>query len=105
MTFFYSPYNLDRLDEKGVFMGNQTWQLQEAKNKFSQLVEKARKFGPQVVTKHGKEAVVILSFEDYKKMVHPENNLIDFLQNSPLSKAKIDFSSLRQKDKPRDITL
>ncbi len=86
-------------------MNDQIWQLQEAKNKFSQLVEKARKFGPQIVTKHGKEAVVVLSFEDYKKMIRPKNNLIEFLRKSPLSQSGIDFSALRQKDKPRDIRL
>ena len=86
-------------------MNDQTWQLQEAKNKFSQLVERARKFGPQIVTKHGKEAVVVLSFEDYKKMIRPKDNLIDFLRKSPLSQCEIDFSALRQKDKPRDIKL
>ncbi len=86
-------------------MNDQTWQLQEAKNKFSQLVEKARKFGPQIVTKHGKEAVVVLSFEDYKKMIPSEGNLIEFLRKSPLAQSEIDFSTLRQKDKPRDIIL
>ncbi len=53
-------------------MNDQKWQLQEAKNKFSQLVEKARKFGPQIVTKHGKEAVVVLSFKDYKELISPK---------------------------------
>ncbi len=86
-------------------MNDQTWQLQEAKNKFSQLVEKARKFGPQIVTKHGKEAVVVLSFEDYKKMIRPKDNLVEFLRKSPLSQSEIDCSALRQKDKPRDIIL
>ncbi len=86
-------------------MNDQTWQLQEAKNKFSQLVEKARKFGPQIVTRHGKEAVVVLSFEDYKKMIRPKDNLVEFLRKSPLSQSEIDFSALRQKDKPRDIIL
>ncbi len=40
-------------------MGN-VWQLQEAKNKFSKLVDKARHDGPPIVTKHGKESVIIL---------------------------------------------
>ena len=86
-------------------MKDQIWQLQEAKNKFSSLVEKARKSGPQIVTKHGKEAVVILSFEDYKKLVPHKNNLIEFLRKSPLSQSGIDFSTLRQKDKPRNVKL
>jgi antitoxin Phd len=37
------------------------WQLQEAKNKFSNLVETAQRKGPQIVTKHGKEAVVVVT--------------------------------------------
>ncbi len=86
-------------------MKDQIWQLQEAKNKFSNLVEKARKSGPQIVTKHGKEAVVILSFEDYKKLIPHKNNLINFLRKSPLSQSGIDFSTLRQKDKPRNVKL
>lgn len=43
-----------------------TWQLQDAKSKFSHLVEKALHNGPQFVTKHGNNAVVILSFEEYQ---------------------------------------
>jgi len=99
--------NLDWLDKYGevFFMKDQIWQLQEAKNKFSQLVENARRSGPQIVTKHGKEAVVILSFEDYKKMIPHKNNLIEFLRKSPFAQSGIDFSILRQKDKPRNIKL
>ena len=80
-----------------------TWQLQEAKNKFSNLVEKAQRNGPQVVTKHGKEAVVILSIDDYKKLTKPETNLSVFLQNSPLSKMELNIT--RNKDVPRDVEI
>ena len=44
------------------------WQLQEAKAKFSQLVQKALDEGPQTVTRHGKEVAVLVSAEDYKKL-------------------------------------
>ena len=80
-----------------------TWQLQEAKNKFSQLVEKAQHEGPQFVTKHGKESVVVLSVEVYKKMVKPKTNLLQFIQKSPLSKTLIDIE--RDKSLGRDIEL
>ena len=43
-------------------MKDNTWQLQEAKSKFSQLVEDAMHKEPQIVTKHGDKAVVVLSF-------------------------------------------
>jgi len=80
-----------------------SWQLQEAKSKFSQLVEKAMKHQPQIVTKHGDEAVVILSVEDYKKMIAPESSLLDFFDNSPLKGMELDCQ--RAKDLPRDIEL
>jgi prevent-host-death family protein len=48
-----------------------TWQLQEAKAKFSQLVQKALDEGPQTVTRHGKEVAVLLSADDYKKLQRP----------------------------------
>ena len=79
------------------------WQLQEAKNKFSNLVDKAQKHGPQIVTKHGKDAVVVLSIEEYNKLVKPKTSLVHFFQNSPLAKEEIDFE--RSKEQPRDIEL
>jgi prevent-host-death family protein len=45
-----------------------TWQLQEAKAKFSQVVEKAMKGEPQLVTKHGEKAVVVLDYEAYQRL-------------------------------------
>jgi prevent-host-death family protein len=79
------------------------WQLQEAKNKFSNLVERAQQEGPQIVTKHGKEAVVVLSVDDYKKITKPKDSLVDFLQKSPLGGMELDLS--RNKNPPRDVAL
>lgn len=83
-------------------MGN-VWQLQEAKNKFSNLVDKARHKGPQVVTKHGKESVVIIAIEDYQKLNKPTSDLISFLKKSPLSDISLDLT--RDKSSSRDIEL
>jgi prevent-host-death family protein len=44
------------------------WPLHEAKQHFSELVERARNEGPQVVTKYGKEAVVVVSAEEYRHL-------------------------------------
>lgn len=62
-----------------------SWQLQEAKSKFSQIVNQALEEGPQVVTRHGKEVVVIISIGDYQKMAGPKPSLLELLLNSPLS--------------------
>ena len=79
------------------------WQLQEAKNKFSNLVERAQKEGPQVVTKHGKEAVVVLSADDFRKLTRSKTSLRQFLQKSPLAGIELDIS--RDKSAPRDVSL
>ena len=55
----------------------------------------AQKEGPQIVTKHGKKAVVVLSFEEYQKMISLKVDLVEFFRNSPLKELDIDFSRLR----------
>lgn len=84
-------------------MLNNKWQLQDAKNRFSNLVEKAKNFGPQIVTKHGEEAVVVLSVAEYKRLVKPKMNIVKFFQKSPLSDYDIDFE--RTNELPREISL
>lgn len=79
------------------------WQLQEAKNKFSEVVRKATEEGPQTVTKHGKDSVVVLSVEDYKKIEQPKTSLVEFLQHSPLASVKLDLK--RDKSPSRDISV
>lgn len=79
------------------------WQLQDAKNKFSKLVDKAQHNGPQIVTKHGKEAVVVLSIDEYKKLIQPKVSLVNFFQTSPLAQEDLDLT--RSKATPRDIEL
>jgi antitoxin Phd len=80
-----------------------TWQLQEAKSKFSHLVEKALHNGPQFVTKHGNNAVVVLSFKEYQEITRPKSDLVTFLRSSPLVTIELDIS--RDKNPPRDIEL
>ncbi len=84
-------------------MKSNTWQLQDAKSKFSQLVENAISNEPQFVTKHGNNAVVVLSFEDYKKITKPKMDLVTFLRNSPLMEVELDIS--RNGELPRNIEL
>ena len=70
-------------------MGN-VWQLQEAKNKFSNLVDKAHHDGPQIVTKHGKKSVVVIALEDFQKLNKPKTNLVSLsgMVETPRLKAK-----------------
>jgi len=79
------------------------WQLQEAKNRFSEVVRKASEEGPQTVTKHGKDSVVVLSAEEYRKLDRPKTSLVEFFQKSPLSKVEIDLK--RDKSPSRHVEL
>jgi antitoxin Phd len=80
------------------------WQLQEAKNKFSEVVEEALSKGPQVVTKRGVEAVIILSYAEYRKLLASHTKLSDFFRQSPLKDTDIDLSRDRSDVRP-DIAL
>jgi prevent-host-death family protein len=44
-----------------------TWQVQDAKTRISELIERARTEGPQTITRHGAERAVVLSIEDYRQ--------------------------------------
>jgi len=80
------------------------WQLQEAKNRFSEVVNDALQEGPQTVTRHGEETVVVLSMKDYRKLQgKPKVPLADFLLASPLRGS--DLNVKRNKSLPRDISL
>lgn len=59
------------------------WQLQDAKNRFSEVVQRAASEGPQEVTVRGKRAVVIVAADQYDRMVEPKQSFIDFLLSGP----------------------
>lgn len=77
------------------------WSLQDAKNKFSNVVEKAQNEGPQVVTKRGVETVVVLSITEYRKLARPGTSLVDFFQKSPFRGIELDIK--RSKDLSREV--
>jgi len=80
---------------------NKTWQLQVAKNKFSELVDEAIRNGPQHVTRRGSRAVVVISESEYERLTGPKESLGEFFRKSPLKGLEVE----RKKDVPRDITL
>lgn len=78
------------------------WQVQEAKQKFSALVQRALDEGPQIVTRRGEEVVVVLSAEQYRRLSGQRRSFTDFLLNGP------DLSQLdlrRAKDLARVVEL
>jgi prevent-host-death family protein len=59
------------------------WQLQEAKNKFSEVVEAALNKGPQLITRRGTDTAVVLSYTEYRNLVLIRKKLSDFFRESP----------------------
>jgi antitoxin Phd len=70
----------------------QSWQLQEAKNKLSRVVENAVNDGPQIITKHGVEVAIVISFADYQKMIATRGKLSTFFRDSPLVGIELDIA-------------
>ena len=64
-------------------MHGSVWQLQEARNSFSQVVEQAVNSGAQTITKHGKPAVVIVSAAEYDAIRKPKKSLFVALRKCP----------------------
>ena len=60
------------------------WQLQEAKNRLSEVVKAAESKGPQVITVRGKETAVLISMSEYRKLTPHKESLYEFLRKSPL---------------------
>ena len=80
-----------------------TWQLQEAKNRLSEVVESALREGHQTITRHGEPAVVVMAYSDYQRLRRKKGSLIDFLRESPLRGVELDLS--RDKSPSRKIEL
>lgn len=82
------------------------WQLQTAKAQFSELFRRARSEGAQWVTRQDKEAVVVLSAEEFERLQARSRqpaNLVDFFAESPLAKVEIDLE--RKPDYGRRVEL
>jgi len=60
------------------------WQLQDAKNRFSEVVEEALHAGPQTVTRRGEPVVVIVAIETWRRVSGPVPSLKSFLRSAPL---------------------
>ena len=60
-----------------------TWQVQDAKTRLSELIERARTEGPQTITRHGAERAVVLSIEDYRALEAHKPDIKAYLLSGP----------------------
>lgn len=79
-----------------------SWQVQEAKQRFSELVRKTLDEGPQVVTRHGEEVVVVIAADEYRRSQAGEPDFKEFLMSGP-DLSQLDLT--RSREMPREINL
>src|SRR2546421_5750591 len=81
------------------------WRLQDAKARLSEVVRQARERGPQRVTLHGRDAVVVVRADEFDRMQRPVSghDLVTTLAASPLT--EVSFDRLTVKSPVRDIDL
>jgi len=80
-----------------------TWSVAEAKAKFSEVIDRAQSDGPQIITRKGRKAVVIVSADEWERKTKRKGTLAEFFAASPLRGANLDLE--RIKDLPREIDL
>lgn len=86
--------------------GGPAWQIQTAKARFSEVFRLARTEGPQRITRQGKEGVVMISDEQYDRLLvksRQPKSIVQFFRESPLVGVDLDLE--RDKDTGRDIQL
>lgn len=85
---------------------SQAWQLQTAKARFSEVFRRARDEGPQLVTRQGKDGVIILPVEEFDQLVdraRKPKSLVRFFAESPLVGLRLDLE--RSPDTGREVKL
>lgn len=89
-----------------------SWQVQEAKQRFSEVLRAVERGGPQVITRHGEEIAVIIDMAEYRRLTEPRRNFVEHLIAFPKLDTAPDepdvFAEIeaeRRKDFPRDIDL
>jgi prevent-host-death family protein len=76
------------------------WQVQEAKQRFSELLRAVKRDGPQVVTRHGEEIAVVIVIAEYRRLRGDVMDFKEFLRTGP------DFAGLeltRSPEHPREL--
>lgn len=97
----HSP-NHTKPDDRALNAGLPAWRLEEAKARFSELVRRARERGPQRVTVHGRDAVVVLSATDYARLAPAaaRRSLAALFADSPFARLEQFEESLARERTP-----
>ncbi|MCX7672919.1 type II toxin-antitoxin system Phd/YefM family antitoxin [Tepidimonas taiwanensis] len=81
----------------------QTWQMQQAKARLSELVKCARE-QPQAITVHGEPVAIVVSRETFERLAQASESLLDFMRRSPLY-GEEDIAFARDPSRTREVVL
>lgn len=90
---------------------HRAWQVQEAKQQFSEMLRAVERDGPQIITRHGEPVAVILDAAEYHRLAGERRTLADvLLAVEPLldDDAAAVFDEIeaeRKRDRPREVDL
>lgn len=84
-------------------MSTDIWTVAEAKAKFSEVIDRAQKVGPQVVTRSGRKSAVIVAADEWERKTRRVGNLAEFFDASPLRGSGVRLR--RSKGRPRKVEL
>lgn len=60
-----------------------SWQVQEAKQRFSEVLRAVEQGGPQIITRHGQEIAVIIDMTEYRRLTGPRRDFVEHLMAFP----------------------
>lgn len=80
----------------------QSWQLQAAKARFSDVVKRAADDGPQEITVHGRPVAVVISRAQFDRLSGNSESLVSFMRHSPLADQE-DIAFERDHSLPREV--
>jgi antitoxin Phd len=84
----------------------ESWQIQSAKARFSEVFRRARTEGPQRITRQGKDGVIMVAEEQFDRLVgksRQPKNIVDFFRQSPLVGLKLDLKRDRSPARKVDL--
>jgi prevent-host-death family protein len=80
-----------------------SWTVAQAKAKLSEVIDRAQSEGPQIITRRGEAAVVVVSAEEWERKTRRTGTLAEFFASSPLRESDLDVT--RSEELPRTIDL
>jgi prevent-host-death family protein len=84
-------------------VNSEIWTVAKAKAKLSQVIDRARSEGPQIISRRGRNAVVVVASEEWERKTRRTGNLAEFFAASPLRESGLKAS--RIKDRPHKVDL